>query len=239
MSTSKNIVVIGSGFAGLCAASTAAKAGHRVILIEKNDQLGGRARVWKEKGFSFDMGPSWYWMPEVFENFYQQFGKTTSDFYDLKRLSPSYRIYFGENDIVDVPSNFQELRNLFESIEPGSGEKLMRFLNDAKYKYETGMNDFVWRPSDSIKEFFELKIVKALFKMNLFGSVSNEVRDLFYHPKLRKLLEFPVLFLGATPQNPPGLYSLMNYADLVLGTWYPMGGMSEIVNAMEGIANEQ
>lgn len=239
MSTSKSIVVIGSGFAGLCAASTAAKAGHRVILIEKNDQLGGRARVWKEKGFSFDMGPSWYWMPEVFENFYQQFGKTTSDFYDLKRLSPSYRIYFGENDIVDVPSNFQELRNLFESIEPGSGEKLMRFLNDAKYKYDTGMNDFVWRPSDSIKEFFELKIVKALFKMNLFGSVSNEVRDLFYHPKLRKLLEFPVLFLGATPQNTPGLYSLMNYADLVLGTWYPMGGMTEIVKAMESIANEQ
>ena len=239
MSTSKNIVVIGSGFAGLCAASTAAKAGHRVILIEKNDQLGGRARVWRESGFTFDMGPSWYWMPEVFENFYQQFGKTTADFYELKRLSPSYRIYFGENDIVDVPSNFQELRNLFESIEPGSGEKLMRFLNDAKYKYETGMNDFVWRPSDSIKEFFELKIVKALFKMNLFGSVSNEVRDLFYHPKLRKLLEFPVLFLGATPQNTPGLYSLMNYADLVLGTWYPMGGMSEIVNAMEGIANEQ
>ncbi len=239
MSTSKRIVVIGSGFAGLCAASTAAKAGHRVILIEKNDQLGGRARVWKEKGFSFDMGPSWYWMPEVFENFYQQFGKTTSDFYDLKRLSPSYRIYFGENDIVDVPSNFQELRDLFESIEPGSGEKLMRFLNDAKYKYDTGMNDFVWRPSDSIKEFFELKIVKALFKMNLFGSVSNEVRDLFYHPKLRKLLEFPVLFLGATPQNTPGLYSLMNYADLVLGTWYPMGGMTEIVNAMESIANDQ
>ena len=239
MSTSKRIVVIGSGFAGLCAASTAAKAGHRVILIEKNDQLGGRACVWKEKGFSFDMGPSWYWMPEVFENFYQQFGKTTSDFYDLKRLSPSYRIYFGENDIVDVPSNFQELRDLFESIEPGSGEKLMRFLNDAKYKYDTGMNDFVWRPSDSIKEFFELKIVKALFKMNLFGSVSNEVRDLFYHPKLRKLLEFPVLFLGATPQNTPGLYSLMNYADLVLGTWYPMGGMTEIVKAMESIANDQ
>lgn len=236
MSTKQRIVVIGSGFAGLCAAATAAKDGHQVVLLEKNDQLGGRARIWKEKGFTFDMGPSWYWMPEVFENFYQQFGKTTSDFYELKRLSPSYRIYFGENDIVDVPSNFQALRDLFESIEPGSGEKLMRFLNDAKYKYETGMNDFVWRPSNSITEFIELKIVKALFKMNLFGSVSNEVRDLFKHPKLRKLLEFPVLFLGATPQNTPGLYSLMNYADLVLGTWYPMGGMSEIVKAMESIA---
>lgn len=232
----KKIVVIGSGFAGLCAAASAAKDGHKVLLIEKNEQIGGRARIWKEQGFTFDMGPSWYWMPEVFENFYQKFGKTTSDFYELKRLSPSYRIYFGENDIVDIPSNFQELQELFESIEKGSGKKLMKFLKDAKYKYETGMNDFVWRPSSSISEFFELKIVKALFKMNLFGSVSNEVRDLFKHPKLRKLLEFPVLFLGATPQNTPGLYSLMNYADLVLGTWYPMGGMNEIVKAMESIA---
>ncbi len=235
----KKVVVIGSGFAGLCAAGTLAKQGFKVLLIEKNDQIGGRARIWKEKGFTFDMGPSWYWMPEVFENYYQQFGKKASDFYHLKRLSPSYRIYFGKNDQVDVPSDYQSLRNLFEEIEPGSGDKLFRFLKDAKYKYETGMNDFVWRPSNSITEFFELRIVKALFKMNLFGSVSAEVRNLFKHPKLRKLLEFPVLFLGATPQNTPGLYSLMNYADLVLGTWYPMGGMNEIVKAMEQIALEQ
>ncbi len=237
--STKKVIVIGSGFAGLCAAGTLAKQGIKVILIEKNEQLGGRARIWKEQGFTFDMGPSWYWMPEVFENYYHQFGKKASDFYDLKRLSPSYRIYFGKNDVVDVPSDYQSLRNLFEEIEPGSGDKLFTFLNDAKYKYETGMNDFVWRPSDSITEFFELSIVKALFKMNLFGSVSNEVRSLFKHPKLRKLLEFPVLFLGATPQNTPGLYSLMNYADLVLGTWYPMGGMNEIVKAMESIAIEQ
>lgn len=237
--STKKIAVIGSGFAGLCAAGTLAKQGFEVILIEKNDQLGGRARIWKEQGFTFDMGPSWYWMPEVFENYYKQFGKKVSDFYVLKRLSPSYRIYFGENDIVDVPSDYQSLRNLFEEIEPGSGEKLFQFLNDAKYKYETGMNDFVWRTSDSVNEFFELNIVKALFKMNLFGSVSKEVRRLFKHPKLRKLLEFPVLFLGATPQNTPGLYSLMNYADLILGTWYPMGGMNEIVKAMGNIALEQ
>ncbi len=236
---SKKVIVIGSGFSGLCAAGTLAKQGIGVILIEKNEQLGGRARIWKEQGFTFDMGPSWYWMPEVFENYYHQFGKKASDFYDLKRLSPSYRIYFGKNDVVDVPSDYQSLRSLFEEIEPGSGDKLFSFLNDAKYKYETGMNDFVWRPSDSITEFFELSIVKALFKMNLFGSVSKEVRSLFKHPKLRKLLEFPVLFLGATPQNTPGLYSLMNYADLVLGTWYPMGGMNEIVKAMESIAVEQ
>lgn len=235
----KKIGVIGSGFAGLCAAAVAAKQGHEVILLEKNEQIGGRARVWKEQGFTFDMGPSWYWMPEVFENYYQLFGKTSSDFYQLQRLSPSYRVYFDVNDYMDIPSDIEALKRIFEELEVGAADKLNSFLKDAKYKYETGMNDFVWRTSDSIAEFMDIKIVKALFKMNLFGSVGSEIRNSFKHPKLRKILEFPVLFLGATPQNTPGLYSLMNYADLALGTWYPMGGMSKIVRALESIALEE
>ena len=239
MKDSKKIVVIGAGFAGLAAAAKLAQAGHDVHLIEKNDQTGGRARIWEKDGFTFDMGPSWYWMPEVFDNFFKEFGKKTADFYELKRLSPSYRVYFGENDFIDVPSDFQELLNLFESIEKGSGEKLKKFLSVAEFKYKTGMNEFVWKPSDSITEFFDIRILKSIFKINMFGSVSNEVRALFTNKKLIQLLEFPVLFLGATPQNTPGLYSLMNYADLVLGTWFPKGGMHEIVKAMTKVAIEQ
>jgi phytoene desaturase len=239
MKDSKKIVVIGAGFAGLAAAAKLAQAGHHVHLIEKNDQTGGRARIWEKDGFTFDMGPSWYWMPEVFDNFFKEFGKKTADFYELKRLSPSYRVYFGANDFIDVPSDFQALLDLFESIEEGSGEKLKKFLSVAEYKYKTGMNEFVWKPSDSITEFFDIRILKSIFKINMFGSVSNEVRALFKNPKLIQLLEFPVLFLGATPQNTPGLYSLMNYADLVLGTWFPKGGMHEIVKAMTKVAIEQ
>jgi phytoene desaturase len=239
MKNSKKIVVIGAGFAGLAAAAKLAQAGHDVHLIEKNDQTGGRARIWEKDGFTFDMGPSWYWMPEVFDNFFKEFGKNTADFYELKRLSPSYRVYFGADDYLDVPSDFQELLNLFESIEVGSGEKLKKFLSVAEYKYKTGMNEFVWKPSDSVTEFFDIRILKSIFKINMFGSVSNEVRALFTNKKLIQLLEFPVLFLGATPQNTPGLYSLMNYADLVLGTWFPKGGMHEIVKAMTKVAIEQ
>lgn len=236
MKNNKEVVVIGAGFAGLTSSAILAKKGYKVKLIDKNDQTGGRARVWKEKGFVFDMGPSWYWMPEVFDNYFKLFGKKASDFYELKRMSPSYRIYFGKNDYLDVPSDYNELMWMFENIEPGSAKHLDKFLKEAKYKYETGMNDFVWRTSDSITEFFDIRILQQLFKINLFGSVSKEVRTAFKNEKLVKLLEFPVLFLGATPQNTPGLYSLMNYADLVLGTWYPMGGMNEIVKAMEKIA---
>ena len=239
MKDSKKIVVIGAGFAGLAAAAKLAQAGHDVHLIEKNDQTGGRARIWEKDGFTFDMGPSWYWMPEVFDNFFKEFGKKTADFYELKRLSPSYRVYFGADDYIDVPADFQELLNLFESIEKGSGEKLKKFLSVAEFKYKTGMNEFVWKPSDSVTEFFDIRILKSIFKINMFGSVSNEVRALFTNKKLIQLLEFPVLFLGATPQNTPGLYSLMNYADLVLGTWFPKGGMHEIVKAMTKVAIEQ
>lgn len=236
MKNNREVVVIGAGFAGLTSAAILANKGYKVKLIDKNDQTGGRARVWKDQGFVFDMGPSWYWMPEVFDNYFKLFGKKASDFYTLKRMNPSYRIYFGKNDYLDVPSDYNELMRMFEDIEPGSAKHLEKFLKEAKYKYETGMNDFVWKTSNSITEFFDIRILQQLFKINLFGSVSKEVRTAFKNEKLIKLLEFPVLFLGATPQNTPGLYSLMNYADLVLGTWYPMGGMNEIVKAMEKIA---
>ena len=231
--------VIGSGFAGLAAAAVLAKAGKKVVVFEKNQVPGGRARVFHEQGFTFDMGPSWYWMPEVFEDFFQYFGHTTSDFYDLKRLDPSYRVVFGPGDEIDLPANFDALCDLFESIEAGSAKKLIQFLDEAEYKYKTGMQEFVWKPGESWFEFMEWKVVRSLFKLDMLSSLSNQVRALFKNPKLIKILEFPVLFLGATPQKTPALYSLMNYADLKLGTWYPMGGMYKIIEAFMAIGQEQ
>lgn len=235
----KKVIVIGAGFAGLSSAACLAKDGYDVTILEKNESVGGRARQFKAAGFTFDMGPSWYWMPDVFENFYNKFGYTTSDLYDLQRLDPAYKVHFGENDHVDIPANFDELVDLFESIEQGSGQNLKKFLDQAEYKYQVGINDLVYKPSKSLTEFFDWRIVSGVFKMDLFKSISSEIRKLFKNPKLIELLEFPVLFLGAKPQNTPALYSLMNYADLKLGTWYPKGGMHKIVEAMEKIAREQ
>ncbi|MBK9255205.1 MAG: phytoene desaturase [Saprospiraceae bacterium] len=234
----KNIGVIGSGFAGLAAACCLAKAGYRVTVFEKNESLGGRARVFKEQGFTFDMGPSWYWMPEVFENFYQKFGKTTSDFYNLVRLDPSYKVIFGKDDEIELPSDYNDLRNLFESLEDGAGNKLDLFLKEAEYKYKVGMNEFVWKPGISVLEFADLRVVKSLFKLQMLSSLSSQVEKLFKSKKIREILKFPVLFLGATPENTPALYSLMNYADLKLGTWYPMDGMHKIIEAFLNIASE-
>jgi phytoene desaturase len=239
MDKNKQVIVIGAGFAGLSAAALMAKEGHRVTLLEKNDQPGGRARIWEQDGFRFDMGPSWYWMPEVLENFYKLFGKKTSDFYDLKRLDPAYRVYFGNNDAMDIPAGMDELEALFEGIEPGAAKSLRKFLAQARDKYKISMEEYVFKPGHSVLEYASLNLLAKSMSMQLLSSHSRHVRNYFQDARLIKLLEFPVLFLGATPQKTPALYSMMNYADLVLGSWYPMGGMNEIVQAMVKIARQQ
>lgn len=235
---SKKIIVIGSGFSGLSAACSLAAEGFEVTVLEKNAVPGGRARKFDAEGFMFDMGPSWYWMPDVFEQFFARFGKKTSDYYDLRRLDPSYVVWYGENDRMDVPADMAGLEAMFERYEPGSTASLRRFLKEAEYKYRVGMNDFVHRPGNSILEFADWRVMASLFRLQMFSSLSAHVRSLFRNEKLIQLLEFPVLFLGATPQKTPALYSLMNYADMALGTWYPMGGMYKIVEGMVSLARE-
>ncbi len=234
----ENIIVIGSGFSGLSAASCLAKEGYKVTVLEKNSSPGGRARKFHEQGFTFDMGPSWYWMPEVFEQFFNLFGKKASDFYDLKRLDPSYNIFFTDES-VDIPASKEALFALFEKYEPGSAKHLEAFLAEAKYKYQVGMQEFVFKPSLHLTEFADSRILKSLFRLKMFTSIAKSIRSKFKNPKLIQLLEFPVLFLGATPQKTPSLYSLMNYADLVLGTWYPMGGMNKIIEGFVAVAESQ
>ena len=205
-------------------------------VLEKNAQAGGRARKLEVQGFSFDMGPSWYWMPDVFEDYFALFGKKVADYYQLERLHPSYSIFFGKDDVMDVPAHIQGLYALFEQYETGSSQKLQRFLTEAQYKYKVGMQEFVFKPSHSILEFMDVRILKSLFQLQMFTSISSYIKRLFKNPKLIQLLEFPVLFLGAKPNKTPAMYSLMNYADMVLGTWYPKGGMFKIIEGMLTLA---
>lgn len=232
------IAVIGSGFAGLSAASFLAKAGYEVTVFEKNSSPGGRARQFKAAGFTFDMGPSWYWMPDVFEDYFKQFDKKPSDYYTLERLDPSYRIVYAKDDILDIPAGVEALCKMFDQLEPGSGKQLLQFLEEGKYKYTIGMNELVYKPGLSLREFMDMKLVKGALKLHVFQSIAAYIRKFFKEKKLIQLLEFPVLFLGATPENTPALYSLMNYADMALGTWYPQGGMFKIVEGMVSLAEE-
>lgn len=232
----KTIHIIGSGFSSLAAACYLAKAGNNVTIFEKNATIGGRARQLKKEGFTFDIGPTWYWMPDVFERFFADFDKKPSDYFELKKLSPAYKVYFDTNDSLDISDNLDDIIDTFESVEKGSGQKLNSFINEAKDNYEIAIKDLVYRPGESISELVTLETAKKVNQF--FGTISKDVRKKFKSQKLIQTLEFPVLFLGAKPSKTPSFYSFMNYADFGLGTWHPKNGMYAVVKGIEKLALE-
>ena len=231
--------VIGSGFSSLTAAIELASMGFDVEVFEKNETLGGRARHFKEEGFVFDMGPSWYWMPDVFEDFFARHGKKVEEYYNLIKLDPGFSIYYDDGEKLEIPESFNALVDTFENIESGSGDKLQHFMKRAEKKYEIGVKNLVYKPSKSIFEFINLKVIKGSFYLDIFTVFSKYVRKYFKHEKLIKLMEFPILFLGSLPSNTPAMYSLMNYSGLKQGTYYPIGGFYKIIEALVGLAKEK
>lgn len=230
----KKISIIGSGFSSLATSCYLAKYGFKVTVYEKNDYLGGRARQLKKDGFTFDMGPTWYWMPDVFESFFADFGTKPSDYYELKKLNPAYSVYFDILDYVTIVDNLNDIATTFETIETGSGEQLKLFISQAKNNYDIAIKDLVYKPGESI---FELITPKTIGKLNQFlSTVSTDVKKVFKNKKLQSILEFPALFLGAKPSNTPSFYNFMNYADFGLGTWHPKGGMYEVIKGMVSLA---
>ncbi|WP_370174395.1 phytoene desaturase family protein [Leeuwenhoekiella palythoae] len=230
----KKITILGSGFSSLAAASYLAQAGHEVHIYEKNATLGGRARQYKRDGFTFDMGPSWYWMPDVFDRFFADFGKKTSDFYNISKLDPAYRVYFGKHDSIAIGDSLGKIKETFEAIEPGSAQKLQEFIDDAGNNYEVAIKDLVYRPGVSPLELVTPQTIKKIG--SFFSTISRDVRKAFKNPKLIQILEFPVLFLGAKPSDTPSFYSFMNYADFGIGTFHPKNGMHAVIEGMITLA---
>ncbi len=231
----KNIAIIGSGFSSLSASCYLAKEGHNVSIYEKNDFIGGRARQFKKDGFTFDMGPSWYWMPDIFEKFFSDFGKSPSNYYELEKLSPAYKVFFSDDQVV-IEDHLDKICVEFERIEKGSAIKLRKFIKKAQRNYDIAINKMVYKPGISP---IELVSSDTVLRVNeFFKSISKSIRKLFKNPKLIAVLEFPVLFLGAKPQQTPSFYSFMNFADFGLGTWHPKGGMHQVISAMQKLAKE-
>ncbi|WP_347217527.1 phytoene desaturase family protein [Chryseobacterium sp.] len=235
----KKIAVIGAGFSGISAAAYAAKSGDELHVFEKHQQPGGRARQFSTKeGYVFDMGPSWYWMPDIIEGFFNDFGCKASDFFTLVSLDPQFEMVFAKEKIA-VPQKNDEIRELFEKIEPGAARRYDQFMESARFKYEVGMKEFVTKPCYSWFEFASLKIAGSALKLDLLSDFRKYVSGYFTDSKLKSLMEFPVIFLGASPKDIPALYSLMNYGGYVLGTKYPMGGFYQLILAMKEVAEKQ
>ena len=230
----KTIHIIGSGFSSLAASCYLAKAGYDVTVFEKNATIGGRARQLKKEGFTFDIGPTWYWMPDVFERFFGDFDKHPSDYYTLEKLSPAYSVYFGQQDAITIEDSLDKIYAAFEQEEPGSSKALMQFISEAKSNYDIAIKDLVYNPGVSP---LELVTPKTIMKLNqFFSTIKRDVRKRFKNNRLAQILEFPVLFLGAKPSDTPSFYNFMNYADFGLGTFHPKKGMYQVILAMETLA---
>ena len=232
------IAIIGSGFSGLSAAAILANSGNEVTVFEKNKELGGRARQFKEKGYTFDMGPSWYWMADIFDKFFEQFDKKTKDYYSIIQLDPGFKIIFQKERELSLPSNWNDICNTFEKIENGSSIKLNEFMKEAGHKYSVAMTSLVYNPGLSITEVLNMNVVSNIFKLDLLSSYRKHVKKYFNHPELIALLEFPVLFLGTAPENTPAMYSLMAYSGIKKGTFYPMGGFGSVIEGFVKLNKE-
>ncbi|MDX1463272.1 MAG: phytoene desaturase family protein [Marinirhabdus sp.] len=230
----QNIAILGSGFSSLAAAAYLAQANHEVTIYEKNSTVGGRARQFKKDGFVFDIGPTWYWMPDVFERFFNDFGKKPSEFYELIKLNPAYSVYFGDNDFITIEDTLDKICAAFESEEPGSSKELKKFIAKAQNNYDIAIKDLVYRPGVSPMELVTPVTMKKVGQF--FSTISQEVRKNFKNPRLVSILEFPVLFLGAKPSKTPAFYSFMNYADFGLGTFHPKNGMYSVIQGMQKLA---
>lgn len=228
----KTAIVIGAGVGGLATAALLAKDGYHVTVLEKNEQAGGRASQLKKQGFTFDMGPSWYLMPDVFEKFFHNFGYSVSDFLKLQRLSPQYRIFFADKTQVEITGEWEKDAALFESLEPGSSQKLKEYLALSKEKYDLSMNGFLYHNMDNLLDMMTPSVMKSGQKLDVFQSMHNYVGRFFKTEKLQQIIQYTLVFLGGAPKNTPALYSLMSHIDFNLGVWYPKGGMYQIINAM-------
>lgn len=235
----KTAIIVGAGIGGIATACLLAKKGYAVKVIEKNDQLGGRARLLKADGFVFDLGPSWYMMPDIFEHFFELMGENIEDYLKLKRLSPSYRVFLkSEKKHYDFYSDLEKTIETFESIEPGSGEILREYMKTTEYQYQIARDEFMFKNYDSIFDFFNKRVMREGRKLPLFQKVQQIIEKKFKSEILRKVMQYQTVLLGTSPGDAPGIYSMMNYVDFVQGVWYPEGGIYELIIALEKMARK-
>ncbi|MDR9382258.1 MAG: phytoene desaturase family protein, partial [Natronomonas sp.] len=239
MSDPRSVAVVGSGFGGLSSACYLADAGFDVTVLEKNRQLGGRASVLETEGFRFDMGPSWYLMPDVFERFFGHFDREPSDFYELERLDPHYRIFFKDGDVAEVTTDREEMRELFESYEPGAGEALDDYLETSESHYEVAMEQFIYTDRPRMRDWVDLDVMRAApIGLQLLGTMDDYVSGYFDHPKLRQIMQYTLVFLGGAPHNTPAIYNMMGHVDFNLGVHYPENGLRSVVDACIELGEE-
>lgn len=235
----KKVVIIGAGIGGLGTAGLFAKKGYDVTVLEKNEHAGGRANIFEANGFRFDMGPSWYLAPDLFEHYFRLLGERVEDHLDLVRLTPSYRIFFqGDPETLEIHSDIEKDGRTFDAIEPGSSEKLKKYLAQSEYQYEVATQHFMYKNYDTVFDFFNKRVMTEGQKLSVFSKMHNFVTRFFKTRKLQQVMEYTMVFLGTSPYEAPAIYNLMSHMDFNQGVFYPQGGFYELIKALVRVAEK-
>ena len=235
----QKLIVIGGGIGGLAFAALAGKIGYDVTLLEKNERLGGVANQFEAQGFKFDMGPSWYLMPDVFQNYFDLLGEKVEDYLNLTQLDPSYRIFFqGKDRSLDFYSDLERDLPTFEMLEPGSGPKLKEYLEKSKYQYEIALGGFMYKNYDTVLDFLNKQVATEGRELEVFAKMSDYVAKYFTTDEVQKVMQYTLVFLGSSPYNTPALYNIMSHIDFNMGVFYPQGGIHEIPLALQKIGKK-
>jgi len=234
----QNVAVVGAGLGGLAVAIRLQHAGNKVTVYEKNSWAGGRCGTIDIQGFHFDTGPTLLLMPDVLERLFSDVGRKLSDYLDLRRMSPNYRLHFRDGSDFDFFSNQEQTIEVLEKIEPGAGAAFVRFLADAGFCYRTARENFVERNFLKPGDFFTARNLSLLFRMRAHRKLYRLISSYFKDERLRQAFSFQTMYLGLSPYQSPALYTLLPYTEFTEGIWYPMGGMHAVARALADLLSE-
>jgi len=238
MNKGKKVIIIGAGIGGLGTAALLSKRGYDVTILEKNEKIGGRANIFTAEGYTFDMGPSWYLMPDVFEHFYDLMEEDINKHLNLVKLGPSYKVFFPgdpEYPVVDIHSDLKKDLPTLEQFEPGITPKLRKYLETSGKQYELAKKSFMYRNYDSIFDFFKWELMKEGRHMNPLQTMEKYLNKNFSDDRVKKILEYTLVFLGSEPKKTPALYNIMNFIDFHYGVYYPKGGIYTIIDSLKSM----
>ncbi len=231
-------IVIGAGIGGIATAARLAKNGYNVTVLEKNESPGGRCNQIVQDGHRFDIGPTLFLMPEVWEETFASLGEKMGDHLDLRRIDPTYMVRFDDGLQLELTSNIGDMQAQLEAVEKTAFTGFLNYIAEGSKHYKVSLDKFVGRNFFSIFDYFSLKNLPLIFKLKALGKHYRNTGRFFKDERLKAAFTFQNMYLGLSPYDAPATYSLLQYTELAEGVWYPMGGVYAAIEALVKIAEK-
>jgi phytoene desaturase len=234
----QTVIVIGAGIGGITAAIHLAKHGLHVTVLEKNSHPGGRCDRFSREGHRFDTGPTLFVMPQLYEAEFRALEASVRERLDLQRVDPTYHLVFDDGSQFAITSDMKSLQEQLESVQPGSFQGFLRYLQEGERHYQLAMDKMITRDFRRASDFFSLQNLSLVFRIKALINHYRNMSAYFDDPRLKTAFSFQDIYMGLSPSEAPATFSLLPYTELVHGVWYPRGGMYSIVEVLMDLARQ-